>query len=185
MSSEFASARRERNPWTGDRCLQSEWTEITNAVVQWLERMAIGRNHRGNRVSVGTTDREPAAAQLLRSAAARAMLPRMRILPLAAAILAACTTGPGTTPTPATPPAAAADGSADCAAETPTAARTEEEPPVGDRCDPLPKVGAPCGGGDSYCVESWGEPGGWSSALWCRDGRWEREQERNLPEDPS
>jgi len=44
----------------------------------------------------------------------------------------------------------------------------------------MPKVGTACGEGDSYCVESWGTPGGSSSALWCRDGKWQREEERNL-----
>lgn len=50
------------------------------------------------------------------------------------------------------------------------------------RCDPLPKEGAACGDGDSWCVVSWGEPGGFSSALWCRDGKWVREEEVNLPD---
>lgn len=50
-----------------------------------------------------------------------------------------------------------------------------------DRCTPLPKVGAPCKAGSGVCVESWGTPGGRSSALWCRDGRWQREEEDNLP----
>lgn len=49
------------------------------------------------------------------------------------------------------------------------------------RCEPMPKKGEPCRAGDGYCVLSWGEPGGYSEALWCRDGRWQLEQERNLP----
>lgn len=47
-------------------------------------------------------------------------------------------------------------------------------------CTPMPKQGDPCRPGDAWCVESWGEPGGHSSALWCRDGTWQREQEVNL-----
>lgn len=47
----------------------------------------------------------------------------------------------------------------------------------------MPEVDTPCGEDDSWCVESWGEPGGFSSALWCRDGRWVREEEANLPAD--
>mgnify|MGYP004351442065 CR=1 FL=1 len=54
-------------------------------------------------------------------------------------------------------------------------------PPPRDLCDPLPAVGDPCPADAGYCVESWGEPGGHSSALWCRDGRWERELEANEP----
>jgi pimeloyl-ACP methyl ester carboxylesterase len=50
-----------------------------------------------------------------------------------------------------------------------------------DPCTPLPKVGEPCKAGSGACVESWGTPGGRSSALWCRDGRWRREEEDNLP----
>lgn len=49
------------------------------------------------------------------------------------------------------------------------------------RCTPMPREGAACNSKDSYCVESWGKPGGSSSALWCRDGRWVREEEANLP----
>ncbi|PCC74966.1 hypothetical protein SAMN02745121_08819 [Nannocystis exedens] len=48
-------------------------------------------------------------------------------------------------------------------------------------CEPTPKAGDPCRADDGYCVLSWGEPGGYSEALWCRDGRWALEQERNLP----
>ncbi|WAS98022.1 hypothetical protein [Nannocystis punicea] len=59
------------------------------------------------------------------------------------------------------------------------------EPPklrrsVDGRCEPMPKGGDPCRADDGYCVLSWGEPGGYSEALWCRDGRWALEQERNL-----
>jgi hypothetical protein len=50
------------------------------------------------------------------------------------------------------------------------------------RCEPMPKEGEPCGAGDSYCVISWGKPGGRSAALWCRDGKWVYEEEVNLPE---
>jgi hypothetical protein len=50
-----------------------------------------------------------------------------------------------------------------------------------DPCDPLPRVGEACDGArDSYCVVDWGEPGGWSTALWCRKGKWEIENEVNL-----
>ncbi|HVH99900.1 MAG TPA: hypothetical protein VM869_14370 [Enhygromyxa sp.] len=48
-----------------------------------------------------------------------------------------------------------------------------------DLCDPLPKVGDPCPAHASYCVVDWGEPCGASTALWCRNGVWEREQEAN------
>lgn len=65
------------------------------------------------------------------------------------------------------------------------AAKDEVPPPHrradDGRCDPTPKAGAPCRAGDGYCVLSWGEPGGYSEALWCREGRWQLEQERNLP----
>lgn len=60
----------------------------------------------------------------------------------------------------------------------PTASTSAEVP---DPCDPLPKEGTPCTPPDTYCVESWGQPGGYSSALWCRGGRWTREEEHNLP----
>ena len=49
-----------------------------------------------------------------------------------------------------------------------------------DPCDPMPREGDPCKPGDGYCVISWGEPGGWSAALWCRDGAWVHETEVNL-----
>lgn len=66
------------------------------------------------------------------------------------------------------------------------AAPNGEEPPAHQRsddgrCEPMPKKGAPCRAGDGFCVLSWGEPGGHSEALWCREGRWQLEQERNLP----
>ncbi len=52
---------------------------------------------------------------------------------------------------------------------------------LGDgRCEPSPRPGTPCKDGEGYCVLSWGKPGGWSSALWCRGGRWVIEEERNL-----
>ncbi|HEY4175725.1 MAG TPA: hypothetical protein VGM90_02775 [Kofleriaceae bacterium] len=47
-------------------------------------------------------------------------------------------------------------------------------------CAPEPREGQPCARGESYCVLSWGSPGGASSALWCRGGRWILEEERNL-----
>jgi hypothetical protein len=50
----------------------------------------------------------------------------------------------------------------------------------GGRCEPMPRKDAPCVEGEGFCVISWGEPGGWSSALWCREGRWTMEDERNL-----
>lgn len=56
---------------------------------------------------------------------------------------------------------------------------------VDGRCDPLPREGDRCGEGDGYCVISWGSPGGHSTALWCREGRWEIEHERNLPAETS
>jgi hypothetical protein len=43
----------------------------------------------------------------------------------------------------------------------------------------MPREGTPCAAGDSWCVISWGEPGGSSAALWCRDGRWVYEEEAN------
>lgn len=76
-------------------------------------------------------------------------------------------------PPPATRPRASPSPST---APLPTTTRTP-----GGGCDPMPRVGAPCGDDDGYCVESWGTPGGHSSALWCRGGRWEREEEANLP----
>lgn len=54
---------------------------------------------------------------------------------------------------------------------------------VDGRCEPEPRRGAPCLAGDGYCVLSWGEPGGHSTALWCREGRWQIEEEVNLPAD--
>ena len=54
---------------------------------------------------------------------------------------------------------------------------------VDGRCEPEPRRGTPCLAGDGYCVLSWGEPGGHSTALWCREGRWQIEEEVNLPAD--
>ncbi|MBL0216570.1 MAG: hypothetical protein IPQ07_22140 [Myxococcales bacterium] len=51
------------------------------------------------------------------------------------------------------------------------------------KCTPLPIAGTPCGVKDSWCVVSWGKPGGASTALWCRDAHWQLEQETNLPAD--
>lgn len=71
------------------------------------------------------------------------------------------------------------------AGEATAAPNGEELPPqqrgADGRCEPMPKTGDPCRAGDGYCVLSWGEPGGYSEALWCREGRWQLEQERNLP----
>ncbi len=50
------------------------------------------------------------------------------------------------------------------------------------KCDPIPKEGSACRQSDGYCILSWGQPGGWSSALWCTDGRWRIEEEKNLDE---
>lgn len=61
-------------------------------------------------------------------------------------------------------------------------ARTTRRRSGDGRCEPMPRAGEPCAAGDSFCVVSWGKPGGFSSALWCRGGRWEIEEERNLPE---
>jgi hypothetical protein len=48
-----------------------------------------------------------------------------------------------------------------------------------DLCETA-REGQPCPAGASYCVIDWGEPGGWSSALWCEGGRWVYEKEKNL-----
>ena len=81
----------------------------------------------------------------------------------------------------ASPPEGSSASPASAPAQQATPTKTTQ---TGDgRCDPMPKVGTPCTDGDSYCVESWGVPGGSSSALWCRGGKWEREEERNLPAD--
>lgn len=71
-------------------------------------------------------------------------------------------------------------------ATRPAEAAKDEVPPPhrradDGRCEPMPKRGEPCRAGDGFCVLSWGEPGGYSEALWCRGGRWQLEQERNLP----
>lgn len=77
-------------------------------------------------------------------------------------------------------------------AQTPTPAPDPVEPtedeqadaePESDSCDPEPLLGQPCEHEASFCVIDWGEPGGHSTAMWCRGGRWEREQEMNLPDD--
>ena len=51
-------------------------------------------------------------------------------------------------------------------------------PPVVASCEPLPREDDLCEG-RGFCLISWGEPGGYSSALWCRDGRWTIENESN------
>lgn len=52
---------------------------------------------------------------------------------------------------------------------------------LGDgRCEPSPREHSPCKDSDGFCVISWGQAGGWSTALWCRGGRWVIENERNL-----
>ena len=56
-------------------------------------------------------------------------------------------------------------------------------PDDGFHCDPLPQPGEPCDPDQGYCVIDWGEPCGWSEALWCVDGKWVIEQEKNLCED--
>ena len=48
------------------------------------------------------------------------------------------------------------------------------------KCTPQPQAGEACSPSDSWCVVSWGSPGGSSSALWCRDGKWVMEEEQNL-----
>ena len=96
------------------------------------------------------------------------------------------TSAPAAPSSTRSPPASASTGAdPEPAKQEPAAAPPSKTVRDGSgRCDPEPKVGEPCGDGDSWCVLSWGEPGGWSSALWCRDGRWEREEEVNLPEEP-
>ncbi|MBL8943934.1 MAG: hypothetical protein JNK45_12340 [Myxococcales bacterium] len=91
-------------------------------------------------------------------------------------------------PDPATSPASAAPPAATPPEATPPEATPPEATPPAamqrtdaGRCTPMPKVSDACRSGDGWCVESWGEPGGHSSALWCRDGTWQREQEVNLP----
>ena len=49
------------------------------------------------------------------------------------------------------------------------------------RCDPLPREDTPCPQEHAVCVISQGMPGGWTSAMWCRGGKWVIENERNLP----
>jgi hypothetical protein len=70
------------------------------------------------------------------------------------------------------------------AACSPKTSPPTEEPataPTADPCVPLPNEGDACPESAGFCVESWGEPGGFSTALWCRDGKWQREEEVNLP----
>lgn len=86
-------------------------------------------------------------------------------------------------PVPATAPSPAPTDAPE--APPSPAPREPVDAPVIERtsdgvCTPMPKRGDPCRPSDAWCIESWGEPGGHSSALWCRDGRWEREQEVNL-----
>jgi hypothetical protein len=53
---------------------------------------------------------------------------------------------------------------------------------LGDgRCEPMPREHETCAVGEGFCVISWGSRGGRSAALWCRGGRWQLEEERNLP----
>ena len=109
------------------------------------------------------------------------MIGKWTFVACAIAMTVACDRPPATTAeTPSTAPETAPPSAAKAepAATTPTTTRTSD-----GRCEPMPKESAPCTEGDSYCVESWGSPDGHSSALWCREGRWEREQERNLPAD--
>jgi len=68
-------------------------------------------------------------------------------------------------------------------AAAPEAAATSVRRGGDGRCEPEPRAGTPCQAGDGYCVLSWGEPGGHSTALWCREGRWQLEEEVNLPAD--
>jgi hypothetical protein len=117
---------------------------------------------------------------------------------IAGALLCGCVrNGPPAEPAgagqPAASPGAHAEGTGEAAAsnvrseagQAAAAPHGEEPPPqqqgADGRCEPMPKRGDPCRAGDGYCVLSWGEPGGYSEALWCRDGRWQLEQERNLP----
>ena len=52
-----------------------------------------------------------------------------------------------------------------------------------DPCTPLPREEEPCHEPHKFCVVDWGSPGGHSTALWCRDGKWEIEHEANLPDE--
>lgn len=95
-----------------------------------------------------------------------------------------CTrSGPDPATAPAAPPATAPPTETPPTETPPTATAPATIQRTDDgRCTPMPKVGDACRAGDGWCVESWGEPGGHSSALWCRDGTWQREQEVNLPQ---
>ena len=95
-------------------------------------------------------------------------------LALALAVALGCHPTPSAAPptnSPATSPASPDDepgadaGSPQGEYDAATCAAAREEEP----CE-----------GHGYCVLDWGEPGGWSEALWCEDGRWRLEQERNL-----
>jgi hypothetical protein len=78
-------------------------------------------------------------------------------------------------PDPPTAPSAPATPKAPASPDPPATPKTKRDP-----CDPLPEAGDPCDGKIAYCVIDWGDPGGWSSALWCRNGHWELENEANL-----
>lgn len=105
-----------------------------------------------------------------------------RIASLLVPVALSC--GEGAAPRASTPlappvgnaaPSSAAAVGVDARIDAPDAARN------GARgCSPLPRAGAPCSGEPRWCVVSWGAPGGHSTALWCRDGRWTIEEERNL-----
>ena len=71
----------------------------------------------------------------------------------------------------------ACGGGEKVAVEPETAPVAAPEP---DHCDPLPSPGTPCEHEHGYCVITMGEPCGYSSAIWCRDGVWEIEEEVNL-----
>lgn len=101
-------------------------------------------------------------------------------------LLLACERGAPETRAPATEPSAESratpvDAASRDLGPSPASAAGQTTKRSGDgRCEPEPKEGEPCEKNDSWCVLSWGEPGGHSSALWCRDGRWGREEEQNL-----
>ena len=79
-------------------------------------------------------------------------------------------------------PHTVAPGSSDGSSppETTESAREPREDDARARCEPLPREGDACEE-SGFCVLTWGEPGGHSSALWCRDGYWVVEEELNLP----
>lgn len=98
---------------------------------------------------------------------------------------------PGTLPPAPTPAPASLAAPVDAAPPTvPVKVPVEQPMPTqptsvkqvgGGRCEPEPRAGQACVAGDGFCVQSWGERGGHSTALWCREGRWEIEEEVNLP----